>query len=656
LKKLIFIFFLFCPLILTGQTAYYIDPAGDNNGAGTVGDPWQTLYYACSQATTIGDIIYLSEGIYTETAQCVLANGVSIIGLGGSVIVRPSTTLNPMILASSSTSASLTAGNQTIAYITLDGNNLTGYGALRVNFRSNFKVYNCTIRNWRNTGLWFDGTASGYTSEPSNNRAVNNEVSNCIFDNNSQRDGNDGGHIRTEGQNYMIIHNNTFDQTRRTIGLNGNIISGYQNVRLKIYDNVFTKNDIDGTAWNFFAEVHYSKGEFELYRNVFNGAACFDYSGSEKGSYAYGGRIYENTFTTDALPHNDPVGHFQGYLDLESFYKEDDIYVYRNHFKNSRIGIHYNNIYTSGDVLWIYSNIFENTGNADNSSSSAISIESSWNAGVSPNGWGVPLSNIYIYNNVIDAGKTTYAGVSVRAIGNITNLNIRNNIFNDNFTYAIRFTTDRNPTINGLNINNNIYYGTGNTVAYASGITYTSRDDSDNLASTNPLLTPTYNVEGGSPALGAGLNVNLDVDYIGNDWLNPPTIGAYEAQSTSLASIFTAPVTEITETTALSGGYISSDGGEAVTARGVCWDTSPFPQVTDSKTTDGTGTGTFTSNVTGLTNGQTYYLRAYATNSIGTAYGLERVFTTPIPTSSGVRFIEHNGVLIIHNGKFVKSD
>ena len=133
-------------------------------------------------------------------------------------------------------------------------------------------------------------------------------------------------------------------------------------------------------------------------------------------------------------------------------------------------------------------------------------------------------------------------------------------------------------------------------------------------------------------------------------------MGVYEIAGSGYAVISTSPVTSITATTAVSGGVITSDGGEAVTARGVCWSTSSLPTVAGDKTTDGTGTGTFTSSVTGLTNGVTYYLRAYATNSIGTAYGGQYVFTTPIPISSGVRLIKHNGVLVIHNGKFIKSE
>ena len=95
-----------------------------------------------------------------------------------------------------------------------------------------------------------------------------------------------------------------------------------------------------------------------------------------------------------------------------------------------------------------------------------------------------------------------------------------------------------------------------------------------------------------------------------------------------LATVITADITSPTQTSAVSGGNITSDGGGAVTARGVCWSISQNPTVTDSKTTDGSGTGTFISNITGLTAGTPYYVRAYATNSAGTAYGYQKDFIT----------------------------
>lgn len=93
-------------------------------------------------------------------------------------------------------------------------------------------------------------------------------------------------------------------------------------------------------------------------------------------------------------------------------------------------------------------------------------------------------------------------------------------------------------------------------------------------------------------------------------------------------AVSTTDVSAVSVSSATSGGNVTSEGTSAVTARGVCWSTNTNPTVADSKTTDGTGTGTFTSMITGLTPGNLYHVRAYATNGEGTAYGNEVTFTT----------------------------
>ena len=92
--------------------------------------------------------------------------------------------------------------------------------------------------------------------------------------------------------------------------------------------------------------------------------------------------------------------------------------------------------------------------------------------------------------------------------------------------------------------------------------------------------------------------------------------------------ITTIDVIRITTYTATSGGDITSDGGTTVTARGVCWSIEQNPTIDDSKTTNGSGSGSFISDINGLTSGKIYHVRAFATNSVGTAYGLDRSFTT----------------------------
>ncbi|MFH1120708.1 MAG: hypothetical protein V1775_12875 [Bacteroidota bacterium] len=98
--------------------------------------------------------------------------------------------------------------------------------------------------------------------------------------------------------------------------------------------------------------------------------------------------------------------------------------------------------------------------------------------------------------------------------------------------------------------------------------------------------------------------------------------------ASSTPTVTSASISDITQTNATSGGNIISDGGASVTARGVCWNTSPNPTTANSLTTDGSGNGAFVSNLTSLIPNTLYYARAYATNSAGTAYGNEISFTT----------------------------
>ena len=95
-------------------------------------------------------------------------------------------------------------------------------------------------------------------------------------------------------------------------------------------------------------------------------------------------------------------------------------------------------------------------------------------------------------------------------------------------------------------------------------------------------------------------------------------------------AVTTNNITDIKSTTAQCGGDVSltSVDGLKVTARGVCWGTKPNPTINDNKTNDGNGTGSFTSNLTNLTENTTYDVRAYATNEKGTRYGEQRSFTT----------------------------
>ena len=109
----------------------------------------------------------------------------------------------------------------------------------------------------------------------------------------------------------------------------------------------------------------------------------------------------------------------------------------------------------------------------------------------------------------------------------------------------------------------------------------------------------------------------------------------------------TAEVTNIGAGTAVSGGNITDDGGALVTGRGVCWSKSKTPTISDSKTDDGTGSGNFISNISGLEPNTTYHVRAFATSGKNTGYGTTYSFTT----KDGVVDVQGNVYKIVTIGQ-----
>ncbi len=121
-----------------------------------------------------------------------------------------------------------------------------------------------------------------------------------------------------------------------------------------------------------------------------------------------------------------------------------------------------------------------------------------------------------------------------------------------------------------------------------------------------------------------------------------------------IPELSTIEVTEISQTNGVSGGKITNDGGAAVLERGVCWSTNQNPTIIDSKIVNGAGIGGFTSSISGLTPNTTYYVRAYATNSVGTAYGNVMSFTTlkeiKLPTLTTISITEINQKIAVSGG------
>ncbi len=145
--------------------------------------------------------------------------------------------------------------------------------------------------------------------------------------------------------------------------------------------------------------------------------------------------------------------------------------------------------------------------------------------------------------------------------------------------------------------------------------------------STTKTATNAYITEGSK-------NITLEVkDTQGN--LGTTSKGITINNTQFMPLVFTNAASNVSANSATCGGNIVASGGINVTARGICWSTTQNPTIADTKTSDGTGLGFYSSSMTGLIAGTNYYVRAYATNSIATNYGnqvtVQSVLTVVIP-------------------------
>lgn len=156
----------------------------------------------------------------------------------------------------------------------------------------------------------------------------------------------------------------------------------------------------------------------------------------------------------------------------------------------------------------------------------------------------------------------------------------------------------------------------------------------------NPTLANSHSADGGGlgyfTSTVTGLTGCNTAHYIRAYAYNSTdtTYGPQNSVTTgNLPSGVTTIVTKTLPDSIITGGNIPDDGGCAITQKGVCWSLTANPTISNSKTTDGAGSGVFVSYITGLIPNVTYYVRAYATNSKGTVYGDQQVVTTSIPSS-----------------------
>ena len=175
--------------------------------------------------------------------------------------------------------------------------------------------------------------------------------------------------------------------------------------------------------------------------------------------------------------------------------------------------------------------------------------------------------------------------------------------------YATLNWTDASNNETGFRIERKIGTGTFTTIGQVGSNITTYRDSSITQSTTYVYRVFSIN--------SAGSSVQSSNEY------------TLITNTSGLPVLSTTSITSITSNSAVSGGNITANGGSAVTSRGVCWSTSPNPTIAlSTKTINGSGNGNFTSNITSLSAGNTYYVRAYAINNNGVSYGDQLIFNT----------------------------
>ena len=197
---------------------------------------------------------------------------------------------------------------------------------------------------------------------------------------------------------------------------------------------------------------------------------------------------------------------------------------------------------------------------------------------------------------------TTAAVTSITTISGVTGGNITNDGLLTITARGVAWATSQNPTVEGNHTADGTGAGefTSNLTGLVDGTVYYVRAYATNSKGT----------------------------AYGNEV-------SFTTAAAAPATLTTAAVSDLTSAGLVSGGNISNDGGVAVTARGIVWNTSPNPTLEHFKSSDGTGSGAFVSTITGLSNGTVYYIRSYATNKAGTAYGNEISVITPVTDVEG---------------------
>lgn len=526
MKKYIF----FILIVLSScTTRYYIDPSGsDITGDGSKIRPWATLGFAVSKCDS-GDIVSINPGNYLIESSISIPVGVSIEAKDTTAVITSKVIgsrhgqgiTNPTL--SFVSTVQNTAGNQYVKNIKFNGLGIAA-SAIFVKYRSNIDIIGCVVEDFYANGITFMGGADSDVEPVS--YSTGNSVSGCRIWNCGDTPGTwDGGAlIQAGGQEGFELSYCNLKNNKRATGHNSNIMNvGHWNKGFLYHHNISVKPYYE-TAWNFHLEMMDCRGGTEIYENKSYGGDVFvdiAWHTWEKGDYDFSCSIHDNYIYDNPVLHS---GHGKNAIDIEPL-NGSDIFIYNNHFDGvvSMIGASDN---TFNNNKWsnihVYNNIAENCGY--NNTTDWVNVISFSLAGNTST-----AKDIFFYNNLIESNSihhTTAIKLMTATGARIDNFRIKNNIIvghhNGTFLNVVN-----NGTIDSLFVDHNLLFdnsGNNNPVFSGNPVTYTFLN---NLQGLDPLFVSDtdFHLQSNSPAIGAGINVGLTVNYDGVSYSDPPNIG-----------------------------------------------------------------------------------------------------------------------------------
>ena len=619
--KFLSVLFLICAITLNVSAQdFFVETSGNDANDGSSAKPWLTVFKALGTAKS-GAVVHVGAGTFTEPSFLKVPSGVSIIGAGSkqtTILVNKYYDLEKHFVycdgnregwapAVEQFCIQIAKGdNQIIKGFKMNGQKRTCHGAIYMDYGKKVVFDDLDIQDFKFTGLWV------YTSD-------NCEIKNCYLKDNCYGNANnDAGNIMFHANTSLLIHDNVILETGVMNGKGGYGIKTYS----KLFVNAcfWTSWDANWNAWAVGTKIYNNTitvPELGTWLAGTNGVP--DITIEFNGLSAKNCEIFNNNLNNHiSLIGIKGTGYdFQSFNVHHNFINLGSRYSYACEVDAQGLLFHHNYVFGGYYPLAQWGNneivnnlqIHHNVFDSPRAGQSLVLTDHS------------TFKDFKFYNNtIIDANGV--AQIFKPGSGSFSNVDIRNNLF---IAPKLRGDIFSNKTMTGK-----IDYNGFQNIT-AKGTNSISGEMKLILSGDKPSTY--YQLQSGSPALNAG----IEISGITDDFMETaPEMGAFEdgapvwtvgiSQIISAPSVTTGSISNIKAISASCGGNVDNDGGQSVTARGVCWSLNLNPTIDDSKTSDDTGAGAFTSLITGLSAGKTYHVRAYATNSLGTSYGSDATF------------------------------